>query len=143
VQVSKGFSFLNVISVGIKYYCKNIDINLARDMPLFKSSRKVQDFGSSSAITLPARFVKVHELEKGSILKVFFCLDGVLVVSCVDDEEVLSERLVKLIERLDEEMKEEKDATLSATHGNRRARQPSRYGGSGVPRIVKRPMRMP
>jgi hypothetical protein len=34
-------------------------------MPVFESSRKVQVFGSSLALTLPAMFVKVNEIEKG------------------------------------------------------------------------------
>jgi antitoxin component of MazEF toxin-antitoxin module len=70
-------------------------------MPLFKSSRKVQRFGTCLAVTIPATFAKVHELEKGSILKIFFGLDGVLVVSCDDDEEGLAKSLRKLLDGLD------------------------------------------
>ncbi len=54
-------------------------------MPVFKSSRKVQTFGSSLAMTLPAMFVKANEIEKGSVLKVHYNLNGVLVISTCDD----------------------------------------------------------
>ncbi|MFX0209487.1 MAG: hypothetical protein ACFFDT_26115 [Candidatus Hodarchaeota archaeon] len=70
-------------------------------MPVFESSRKVQLFGSSLAMTLPALFVKVNEVEKGSVGKVYYGLEGVLVVSLVDDSETL-EGLMKIIEKLDE-----------------------------------------
>jgi len=70
-------------------------------MPVFESTRKVQLFGSSLAVTLPALFVKTNEVEKGSVGKVYFGLDGVLVVSVVDDTEV-RESLMKIIEKIDE-----------------------------------------
>jgi antitoxin component of MazEF toxin-antitoxin module len=70
-------------------------------MPVFESSRKVQLFGSSLAITLPALFVKTNEIEKGSVGKVYFGLDGVLVVSVVDDNKA-RESLMKIIEKIDE-----------------------------------------
>ena len=74
-------------------------------MPVFESSRKVQVFGSSLAMTLPALFVKANEIEKGSILDVLYGLDGVLVASGIDTPEALRERLVEIIEKLDEDMK--------------------------------------
>jgi len=95
-------------------------------MPLFKSSRKVQHFGSSLAITLPATFVKIQELEQASTLKVFYSLDGVLVVSCIDDEEVLSDCLVNLIDRLDE-MKEEQNARAEVDKSSRYKTRSRRY----------------
>jgi antitoxin component of MazEF toxin-antitoxin module len=70
-------------------------------MPVFESSRKVQLFGSSLAMTLPALFVKTNEVAKGSVGKVYFGLDGVLVVSLVDDNKV-RESLMKIIEKIDE-----------------------------------------
>ena len=70
-------------------------------MPLFESSRKAQSFGSSLAMTLPALFAKVNGLEKGSEVRVFFGMNGVLVVSCVDDEEAVAERLMDLVSLLD------------------------------------------
>ena len=54
-------------------------------MPVFKSSRKVQTFGSSLAMTLPAMFVKANEIEKGSVVEVHYNLNGVLVISNCDD----------------------------------------------------------
>ena len=70
-------------------------------MPVFESSRKVQLFGSSLAMTLPALFVKTNEVEKGSVGKVYFGLDGVLVVSVVDDNQA-RKSLMKIIEKIDE-----------------------------------------
>ena len=71
-------------------------------MPMFETSRKVQLFGSSLAITLPALFVKVNEVEKGSVGKVYFGLDGVLVLS-VAEKNMVRKSLMKLIEKLDED----------------------------------------
>ena len=68
-------------------------------MPVFESSRKVQVFGSSLALTLPALFVKANEVEKGSVGKVYYGLDGVLVVSFVDDPKA-REGLAEIIDRL-------------------------------------------
>ena len=70
-------------------------------MPVFESSRKVQVFGSSLAMTLPALFVKANEVEKGSVGKVYYGLEGVLVVSWVDDPEARA-GLIEIIERLNE-----------------------------------------
>ena len=71
-------------------------------MPVFKSSRKVQTFGSSLAMTLPAMFVKANEIEKGSVSKVHYGLDGVLVASWVDEPEALVKCLKEIMEKLDE-----------------------------------------
>lgn len=73
-------------------------------MPVFKSSRKVQGFGSSLAVTLPALFVKACEVEKGLELEVLFGLDGVLVVSCHMDVEQLRDRLALIVEKIDEKV---------------------------------------
>ena len=77
-------------------------------MPVFESSRKVQDLGTSLAMTLPALFVKVSEVEKGSVMKVYFGLDGVLIASKVDKPEVLIECLMKIMDKLEEEMRDER-----------------------------------
>lgn len=81
-------------------------------MPLFESSRKVQVFGSSLAMTLPALFVKANEVEKGSVLSVLYGLDGVLVASWVDTPEALRERLVEIIDKLDERIKTKSEKNL-------------------------------
>jgi antitoxin component of MazEF toxin-antitoxin module len=81
-------------------------------MPVFESSRKVQVFGSSLAMTLPALFVKASEVEKGSVLSVMYGLDGVLVASGVDTPEALRERLVEIIEKLDEDVKMKNEKKL-------------------------------
>lgn len=70
-------------------------------MPVFESSRKVQLFGSSLAMTLPALFVKANEVEKGSIGKVYYGLEGVLVVSVVEESKA-RESLMKIMEKMDE-----------------------------------------
>jgi len=73
-------------------------------MPVFESSRKVQVFGSSLAMTLPALFVKANEIEKGSVLKVYYGLNGVLLATWVDEQEDLRNRLSDIMEKLKEEV---------------------------------------
>ena len=71
-------------------------------MPVFESSRKVQVFGSSLAMTLPAMFVKANEIEKGSILDVLYGLDGVLVLFNCEDPEKLKGCLEDILHKLEE-----------------------------------------
>jgi len=75
-------------------------------MPVFESSRKVQVLGSSLALTIPALFVKANEVEKGQEVSVFFGLDGVLVLSSVEDYEAIRERLLSIIEGLEKKIGE-------------------------------------
>lgn len=77
-------------------------------MPVFKSSRKVQAFGSSLAVTLPALFVKANEVEKGSMTNVYYGLKGVLVTSMVDEPDVIRNRLAEIIEELEDNAREKK-----------------------------------
>ena len=70
-------------------------------MPVFKSSRKVQTFGSSLAMTLPAMFVKANEIEKGSVLKVHYNLNGVLVISTCDDPDNTRKCLIEIEKQLE------------------------------------------
>ena len=74
-------------------------------MPVFESSRKVQAFGSSLAMTLPALFVKANEIEKGSVMKVIYGLEGVLIASQVEDDSTLMECLWKILDNLNILMK--------------------------------------
>jgi len=74
-------------------------------MPVFESSRKVQAFGSSLAMTLPALFVKANEIEKGSVLNVLYGLDGVLVLFNCEDPEKLRGCLVDILQKLEEKVK--------------------------------------
>ncbi|MFX0209899.1 MAG: hypothetical protein ACFFDT_28220 [Candidatus Hodarchaeota archaeon] len=76
-------------------------------MPVFESSRKVQVFGSSLAMTLPAMFVKANEVEKGSLGKVYYGLEGVLVVSLVDEPKTW-ESLKEIVEKLEKKDLEKK-----------------------------------
>ena len=85
-------------------------------MPVFESSRKVQVFGSSLAMTLPAMFVKVSEIEKGSRLKVLYGLDGVLVLSTCDDVDVVVDCLNDFIKKMND-VKENIDASEDAAKG--------------------------
>ena len=78
-------------------------------MPVFKSSRKVQAFGSSLAMTLPALFVKANEVEKGSMTNVYYGLNGVLVTSMVDEPEVIRKCLEEIMEKLEENTREVKE----------------------------------
>ena len=77
-------------------------------MPVFESSRKVQVSGSSLAMTLPAMFVKANEIEKGCIVNVLYGLEGVLVLSRIEDPEVLMERLMKIIGKLEEKVNDKR-----------------------------------
>ena len=74
-------------------------------MPVFESSRKVQVFGSSLAMTLPALFVKANEIEKGSILDVVYGLDGILVLFNCEDPEKLKGCLVDILHKLEEKVR--------------------------------------
>ena len=74
-------------------------------MPVFESSRKVQVLGSSLAMTLPAMFAKVCEIEKGSVIDVLYGLDGVLVLFQCEDIESLREYLIEIIEKIEEKVK--------------------------------------
>ena len=91
-------------------------------MPVFKSSRKVQTFGSSLAMTLPAMFVKANEIEKGSVLKAHYGLDGVLVASWVDNPEELMKCLMEIMEELGENIRnsEEKTQQVRSASGDTR-----------------------
>ena len=72
-------------------------------MKVFKSSRKVQGFGSSLAVTLPALFVKACDIDKGSNLEVVYGLDGALVVSDSIEPDILRARLLFILQHLDDE----------------------------------------
>jgi antitoxin component of MazEF toxin-antitoxin module len=70
-------------------------------MPVFESTRKVQTFGTSLAVTLPAMFVKANEIEKGSFMKVLYGLEGVLVASKIEDHRALRKCLLQILENLE------------------------------------------
>ena len=76
-------------------------------MPVFESTRKIQEFGSSLALTLPALFVKVHEVEKGSVVKVYYGLEGVLIVTWGDEPEALRKGLMEIINKLNKKVLEQ------------------------------------
>jgi len=74
-------------------------------MPVFESSRKVQVFGSSLTMTLPAMFVKANEVEKGSMLNVYYGLEGVLVISQCKDLEITAKCSNTILNELEEKAK--------------------------------------
>lgn len=78
-------------------------------MPVFESSRKIQVFGSSLALTLPAMFTKVNEIKKGTTVTVLYSLDGVLVVVDKKDLNNLKKSLLKMADKLEEKLKSEKE----------------------------------
>ena len=78
-------------------------------MPVFESSRKVQVFGSSLAMTLPAFFVNANEVEKGSVINVHYGLEGVLVISRSKDPEVTLKCLKKILDALEDKIKAQND----------------------------------
>ena len=79
-------------------------------MPVFESSRKVQVFGSSLALTLPAFFVNTNQVEKGSLMNVHYGLDGVLVLSQSKDPEVTLKCLTNILDAIEEKIKAKNDA---------------------------------
>lgn len=78
-------------------------------MRVFESSRKVQVFGSSLAMTLPAFFVKANEIEKGSVIKVHYGMDGVLVISKCEEPEVTMRCLTEMLDAMGEKVREQGD----------------------------------
>ena len=73
-------------------------------MSVFESNRKVQLFGTSLAMTLPATFVKANEIEKGSTMSVLHGLDPVLVASRIKDPEALLKGLMKIMDNLEKKV---------------------------------------
>ncbi len=72
-------------------------------MPVFKSSRKVQVFGSSLAMTLPAMFAKANEIKKGSVIKVHYDLNGVLIMS-KNDAVKTRECVIEIMKKMNENL---------------------------------------
>jgi antitoxin component of MazEF toxin-antitoxin module len=72
-------------------------------LKIFKTNRKVQVFGSSLAVTLPALFVKVRDIGKGSNLEIIYGLNGALVISDKVEPDVLRAWLRFILQKLDNE----------------------------------------
>lgn len=79
-------------------------------MRFFETSRKVQAFGSSLAVTIPSLYVKAHEVEKGSMVKVIYGLEGVLVLSKSDDDQDILGQLEKFIVGLEDDQREKMES---------------------------------
>ena len=84
----------------IKIYCVRL---VVKKMPVFTSSRKVQQFGSSLATTLPSMFVKANEIEKGVEVFVIYNLEGVLVMCKSVDITDIPKCLNNIVEKLKDE----------------------------------------
>ena len=67
-------------------------------MRIFKSERKVQNHGTSLAITLPAMFTKIHDIVKGYKMKVYYTTDGILIATKQEDPKIICDSLENLIE---------------------------------------------
>ena len=70
-------------------------------MPLFKTSRKVQVFGDSLALTIPSMYVKVNEIKKGNKMKIIYDLEGTLILTNCSNEEELKKCLLKFIKKIE------------------------------------------
>ena len=70
-------------------------------MSLFKTSRKVQMFGDSLALTIPSMFVKVCEIEKGNKIRIFYDLEGTLILTKSGSEEELKISLTKFLAKIE------------------------------------------
>ncbi len=81
--------------------CNIIIVKKVRKIPYFQSKRKVQGFGTSLAITLPALFVKGNEIKKGCETTTFFSFDGCLIASWLDDKDNLIKVLKELLNELE------------------------------------------
>lgn len=56
-------------------------------MVVFKCSRKVQKFGSSMAITIPALFVKINKIKKGSNVEIHYNTNGIMIICIQNSQE--------------------------------------------------------
>lgn len=83
--------------------------NWVKRMPVFDSKRKVQEFGSSLAITLPALFVKGNEIEKGCDATTIFGFEGILIATWIEDHESLKKVLYKMIEEYEKKQERKSD----------------------------------
>ncbi len=77
-------------------------------MPVFESKRKVQETGSSLAITLPVLYVRASDVKKGSKLKVVYDFYGVLIVSNDHDPG----NMVKLVSGIVDEVKKKNNGRI-------------------------------
>ena len=71
-------------------------------MPLFKTSRKIQMFGDSLALTIPSMFVKINDIEKGKKMRIFYDLEGTLIIANCLNEEELKTCILKFLNTLEE-----------------------------------------
>lgn len=74
-------------------------------MPLFRTSRKVQMFGDSLALTIPAMYVKMNEIKKGNKLNIFYDLNGIMICANCRNEEELKVKLIKFIKTMEAKSK--------------------------------------
>jgi len=82
-------------------------------MPVFKTFRKVQLFGSSLALTIPAMFVKLNDIEKGKRLSLFYDLDGTLILANCRNEDELKNCILNFLETLEKNASKKKSSRKS------------------------------
>ena len=71
--------------------------------------------GDSLAITMPSMFVKVNEIKKGNRMRVFYDLDGTLVLTDCGNEEELKTCILNFLETLEEIKKIERIKTTATS----------------------------
>jgi hypothetical protein len=81
---------------------------IGENMPLFKTTRKVQLFGSSLALTIPAMYAKINDIQKGERLSLFYDLEGILVLADCTNEEELKECLIGFIKSLEDKISQKR-----------------------------------
>lgn len=86
-------------------------------MKIFTSTRKIQVYGSSYALTLPSFYSKVCYLEKGQVVNVFYDLDGTLILSKSNNLEDLRNDIAIFLNKMDaigsQQSKEKENESLS------------------------------
>jgi antitoxin component of MazEF toxin-antitoxin module len=61
--------------------------------------------GSSLAITLPAFFVKVNDIQKGSKVEAIYGLKGVIIITKLKNKKEIKNYLLKIIENMEDATK--------------------------------------
>ncbi|EMR73157.1 hypothetical protein MCGE09_00508 [Thaumarchaeota archaeon SCGC AB-539-E09] len=65
--------------------------------------------GTSLVMTIPSMFVKAHKVGRGSVVKVIYGLEGVLILSKSGDDQEILDKLMVLIRGIEENRLEKKD----------------------------------
>ena len=63
-------------------------------------------FGSSLALTIPAMYAKINDIDKGKRLNLFYDLNGTLILVNCDSEAELVEKLISFLKTLEKNKRE-------------------------------------